>query len=554
MGRILLLVLACAYVLGVARNQVLTGDPTYYIGLAQSLLGGHGYTIAGVPHTAYPPGLPLLLLLPLSLPGPSVLVAQLLVASFAPLSLLAVLAWLRKHTPAASLPISALTVGSFAFFSLATLGVNSELPYLAVTATALVLAARHQDQPGWCVAAVVALAVLAVMLRTIGVALPLAFLAAWIHRRMRRVARNSTDTLLLAGGTAGLIAIAAWFAWGAVHPPSEENYLRLLLLEDPHVPDLGAVSPWEVISRMPRALLMQVAHLGELLTGLSWILPSWFSPLVVVPALAMVVGLWRELQRENPVVGWYLLGYGGILLIWPFDEGVRFLLPVLPMALAVGWNGAVHTIRSSGTPSTWRLAGAACLLPAAMAAAGAGGFPAGSRQGAAIVAVWVLGAVCCVVLSWDAVRRLVSRRVPLLVVLYLLVNVALNARRIVPTALANLRGVDGSTHAALRPALEWLNRNTEPDDVVMAAPPFNSAVRFYTSRRTATLPSTADTARLRLALSSTAPHYLLIVDASQSPYYLPTEQERLSLLRTLADPPQLAEVYRQGVGVVYRVR
>jgi hypothetical protein len=50
-------------VLGSAIRSVWAIDPdaSLYVGLGRSLAAGDGYALDGVPHTKYPPGLPLLL-------------------------------------------------------------------------------------------------------------------------------------------------------------------------------------------------------------------------------------------------------------------------------------------------------------------------------------------------------------------------------------------------------------------------------------------------------------------------------------------------------------
>src|SRR5262245_6833511 len=60
---LLALLLALAPLLYAAIRPVWTIDPdaSLYVSLARSLAAGDGYTLDGVPHTKYPPGLPILL-------------------------------------------------------------------------------------------------------------------------------------------------------------------------------------------------------------------------------------------------------------------------------------------------------------------------------------------------------------------------------------------------------------------------------------------------------------------------------------------------------------
>jgi hypothetical protein len=57
----------------------------------------------------------------------------------------------------------------------------------------------------------------------------------------------------------------------------------------------------------------------------------------LIALVLMVLGLWSH-RRQMSILEAYLFAFFGILLIWPFDD-TRFLAPVLPLLLALGWLG-----------------------------------------------------------------------------------------------------------------------------------------------------------------------------------------------------------------------
>lgn len=569
-ARLVLISFVLTFPLLVARSQVLTGDPTYYVGLAQSLASGHGYTFMGQPHTMYPPGLPLLLAPFAALAGPNVLLMQIVVAAFAAVSLVSVLAFLRTYDPPAELIVGALAALSFSFFSVATEGIRTELPYLAASAFALRLVWRPPEKMGAASALVVlsALTVATVLFRTIGTALPTAFLVTWLHRRIRRCPRSWTDRALLVGGGVGMLAACLWVAWTTTKGSS--SYVDLLLLKDPHDPDLGTATVASMLARIPGSLAIQITHLAELATGVRWILATWLSPVTVALFALLGVGLSCELRSPNPVLGWYVLGYWVILLIWPFDEGVRFVLPIFPFSILLAWRGATWALRraraDSGSRgllsaaggetagvrrSGWLAAAAVALSILAMILFRVHDFPLRSREGSAIVAGWLI--ICAIAsyvsLSGHSIRfGTRARRTPILLLAF---YATLNIAHTVPDAASNLQGRAAGA-VGMRPAIEWLRHHAAPRDVIVAQ--FASAVYFYTGLNTVPLPITRDRRTLLTALRESKATYLMINDTPNSPYYYPTEVERFALLQIEAGSQQFDLVYRFPAGTIYRVR
>ena len=322
----LLMAIAAGYAFLVSRNQFLTTDSTYYVGLAKSLAEGRGYTLMGVPHTHFPPGLSLVLAPFVASGEPNIILLQTIVALFAVLSIAALLFMFREWDRRVTVPIVLLVLFSYPFFFLATIEIRTELPFLAVSAAALgCVHATWRGSLGRMggLTFTPLLVVSALALRTIGLALPLAFAVAWCHRRVRMGLKHEpVDQVLLAGGIAGMAFGLSWFLWGAMY--GSESYFDLLLLRNPHEPDLGVATPLAIAGRIPRMLLVQLTHYGELAGNISWLKPLWASPVTLLLGAGLTAGTWLELRKPNPTFGWYIVGYGAVLLVWPYDEGVRF--------------------------------------------------------------------------------------------------------------------------------------------------------------------------------------------------------------------------------------
>lgn len=536
----------------VSRDQFLTGDPTYYVGLAVSLAQGDGYSFLGMPHMKYPPGLPVMLAPFMALFGPSVAAAQTLVALFAPAALTAVLTWSWWWCRPLAGGLGLVTALSASVFLLAIAGVRAELPYLAFSVGALAILCgvqRGSVSVPLGLAIAPPLVVGAVALRTIGLALPVAMLAAWSHRRLRHIDRGPVDTLLLAGGGAGMVFAAGWMIWTA--QGTEGGYLDLLLMRDPHEPDLGRATAADAPLRIPANLVLQLTHLATLTLNLSWLKPLWTSPLTIGLGVCLGIGLWRELRTRMPVLAWYVFGYGGILLLWPFDEGVRFILPVFPLALALAVRGArvlAQTTFQSGCGSGGPFLALAAALGIGLAAleAQTGGW---SRQDYGSIVGWfALGGVGMAIRTQRGRDPRHTLRGLLLVGLvgYSIIGVA----RISGLAYRSATGSITWPNESMRPGIAWLDRHADSSDVVMTD--FASTVHFYTGRRAVRMPRTGDPQVLLAAVDTTGTRYILANDRPEYVYYRPTEEERMATLLRVA-PERFTLAHRYPRGTIYRV-
>ena len=279
-----------------------------------------------------------------------------------------------------------------------------------------------------------------------------------------------------------------------------------------------------------------------MLSGQAWLQPAWTSPLILAALLLVACGVIQELRRPQPLAGWYVLAYGALITLWPFDEGGRFLVPIAPLVFLfaiVGARSAFDWIRFKKAPQVaigMAISGAVLVLlqiqdiPPHWRSA--------SRQTIASVLVTMLfaGAGAVVWLSPRAYR--LAFRTPSvprwILASWVLLYASFCTPALVEAIASNRSDASGNQRkSAVGVAAKWIIANTTRDDVVMAED--LASIHFLTGRQVAQLPETDNPVVLRRALHMMGPGYVLINDALPNPYVLPTDPERFSVMQSLRE-------------------
>ena len=545
-------VAATAALFGVfAQRQYDFGaDPGTYAGLAQSLASGRGYVFNGRPHTQYPPGYPLLLVPVTWVSGGDYATLSRFTAALAAIGIVMV-AWYGRvrrdrwwFVPAIMLLVS---VGHF---TLVTAGTMSDGPFLLASVVCLAWfehlstsAERARRVASWCVAAALCIAV--VLLRTIGIAMVggLAITAAALLWRARAAPRRlmEVDTRLLraavAALVAGIVATVVWMSWTSIQRETlfdgefMDAYQAQFSLRDPHRPDLGVASLGDVLARAPAAVVRQSAHLAELMTNYDWVQAVWYNSPVYMLLVLVTIGVVIELRRANPLMGWYLLCYLAVLSVWPFDEGTRFVVPILPLAAICAGQGLMWLVRPDSVAARRARLGLATVAAAALIAttvSTASGTLSTQGQLAAVPTLILLAALWRGhARSWSDSQVAAATRV--LLVVFVCGFGVLGIRGVVLVADNRLHDTSRSRTGALDEAAAWLRNHAPPDATVMA---FRAAgLHFATGLRTVPFPVTEDPERLGAAFSQLKPDYLLVEHRRAYEYFHPTQQQRLGIIR-----------------------
>lgn len=296
------------------------GDDAVYLLSAQYFHGGanatlgQGFAASG----PYPPLYPLTLALFGG--ASSLLAAHLMTGAFVVLSAAVFLFWLRtSEVPPLPAVLYTLAVALAPGLEMQSLDILSEPLYLLLSLTALAAAskAQHSDQDGWVVASAAATA-LALLTRSAGLALLLAFMIWLLRCRPRRQ------------WWLGLAAAAPFLWWAAWHRGG--GYLTQIHLHHHWLEAFG--------QDLGRTLRVWALAWPADVTG-----PLFKPPFVIVSAGVAALGLIGLIRRLPAFDALYGLLYLGLILIWPFPaEAPRLLLMVLPVLLF----GVAHSFNGTG--------------------------------------------------------------------------------------------------------------------------------------------------------------------------------------------------------------
>ncbi len=324
-------------------------DDAYYIEMARSLTEGRGPVIhlngmgPGWRPSIFPLGFPLLLS-PLALLAPASvqifkLLPMLAVAGLVPVCLLLA----RPTAVRRGLALTALvclnpwTIGY-------SVKVFSDLPFAFVSLAAVLLFLDLADvpRPGRSrFAVLVIVSASAIMIRTIGLALPVAMAVYWLlHGRWRRA-------LILSGGVAAALlphALANREAGGGL---ITRGYLQQVFSGVGTLGSRVALMAENLIGYLKELPVVLVPVFGNPLENLAARvgLGAVYGPLQLAVGIVLVGGIvWglilagRMDRGRSRFLAIYLAVYGGVLLNFSgYPSGVqpRLLLPVLPLLILV---------------------------------------------------------------------------------------------------------------------------------------------------------------------------------------------------------------------------
>jgi hypothetical protein len=349
---------ALAALASVAANTDPDAPPRFdgagYAVLAESLRTGRGYREIDQPdaprHAHFPPGYPATLAALWAATGPSERAAHALSAGCVVAAAVLGWAWLRGlYRPRAALALGLALAVNWTW-GRAGGSIQSEPLYLLLAMLALHAArwaARGGAAGGLASGLVLGAATLT---RHVGLTLAL---AVGIDLALRR-----RWAALAACGLATSASLAPWLAWlGLVR-----HHTQVGLLPTTGLPALVASQALFYARRLPDSLVGPGVEVATVFRpALRW--PATLAALAGTSVLAL--GWLRALRsRRRRLAGLVPLATLPLLLVWPFTEAGRFLVPLVPFALAGAFEGL--RLGVSRTSARRRaLAWAAWLLMAA---------------------------------------------------------------------------------------------------------------------------------------------------------------------------------------------
>jgi 4-amino-4-deoxy-L-arabinose transferase-like glycosyltransferase len=333
-------------------------DAYQYLSHARNIALHEPYADTGyifLPSTAeigpkqYPPALPLLLAPVFMAAGFDSLKPYMAVGLLISAATLVVLAvWCRRDRPAvASSAIVAIFLANPTITAYSA-AIIPESPYLLFALLGLYYVDRQEVRASTPRTAVLAglFIGLACITRTVGIALVIAVLMRTTLQGGRGWKRSAITLMI----TAAISTLAVLLTGGS----STTDYSAGLLNYDWRTPVRNAQ-----LYAGDLALEFLVPVSGA--TGAAKIALFSFAGFAALG----LVRIWRE--RHGPTV-WecFVAAYVAIVLVWPFYQGTRFLLPILPWAVRAAWIGVTDltsrpALRATG-PLARRLIAAVILM------------------------------------------------------------------------------------------------------------------------------------------------------------------------------------------------
>jgi hypothetical protein len=345
--------IALCSVLSLAGNTSLQEPPRFdgagYAMLAESLATGQGYRDIALPeptrHTHFPPGYPAALAVLWRITGRSLAAAHFFSCACTVAATLTAWLWYRHlYAPRVAFVLGlALAVN----WSWGRSGgaILSEPLFLLLGQLAL-LAAVRAGRRGGVVAGVVLGALLAacVLTRHVGVALAGALgIDLFLRRRW--------STAVSAGLTSGALLIP-WIGWLAL--AGTPNQVGLLALKDESFGNRISALALFYVQRLPDQLTGPFVEVGTVFQHrplIAALVNAW----AVVATGVIAVGLARTMRvPRRRTAGLTAFATLTVLMIWPFTEAGRFLIPLVPCLLVGALEGLTFFARwKVRRPRSW---------------------------------------------------------------------------------------------------------------------------------------------------------------------------------------------------------
>lgn len=522
-------------------------DQSHYAGAARSLINGAGYTFNGRPETCYPPGLSLSLAGIIDAFGDNYIFFSRYIVICAILSLIFTFLYYKLRQVRHGIIFCIIIACSPTFFIYST-EVGSDMVFMMASMGYLYfseLANNRKNDPHRKYFLILAglFLLYAVSTRSIGMALVAATGAVMIHSlyiNRKKLSLQSIDHPSLIYFAIGFVFYAYWSYWSYINTTTlyenefRESYFRQLLLINPHQPDLGNAPLFSIFLRFLNNIPSQIAHIAEYFANVSSIKPLWLSPLTIFSLFIAAKGLAIELRRPHPLAGWYVVFYFALVLVWPYDEGKRFIFPVLPIIAILLLQG-IHELTGlfqkdfASIKKYILYISIFCLTGSVFHFVMAKPY---SKQEFAFILLW-----CLIIISlhfsskiFNVFSRLRQKRLTSFAALfYILLFLIFSNFLIVSNIMAR------SSHKPDYPLAtisHWIQNNIASSSTIMS---HSSAQIYYlTGREILPLPITGNADILSRTMYNLKPDYLIIdVTKHQYEYYRPTEEERFRILERI---------------------
>lgn len=329
----LLILTTIAYQFIVVPYWKISHDSAIYISLASALAHGEGYTYMGYPYTKYTPGFPLILMPIELLFGHNYLLMRWLIVLCAIGSVgMSYLLMRRIASDDIACVVSIATAASYAMFYNATY-IASDLPYMFISLTSLYAIIHYRQHLSKRNAFLTIMLILtASSIRPIGFTLALATaMTILLDKPVQPTSKRLWHAIAVV--VAVVLVMGLWAGRNAIvktHSPPEMRVRDLdreffrVNPKDIHSRTIGLT---DLLNRIRKNLADDGYLTADILTARQGSNPPYVYLLSAMCLLGWGIGLFRQ----RSVLEYYTFFYGCVFLLWPYNLGERFLIPILPM-------------------------------------------------------------------------------------------------------------------------------------------------------------------------------------------------------------------------------
>ena len=326
----------------ITPKLTMSPDGVSYMSIARSLISHGELNRLGSPHLRYAPAYPILIS-PTFFFGPRPFVAvQIIQWLCAILLIVGTYAWFAPYAGRSAIWITLLALLNAGFWDLFRQA-SSELAFMPCVMWGSVLLAAAAKTPSArrataMMAGAIVLVAIASAIRQAGALLTIGFVLALTLRAIRR---QITWTRAIACAASLGISIAA-VSWGLIafdhHGAREAGPAEIGYTDAFRAPDASLVS--QIIEGVRR----QSAEVGRLLIPGMWkahaLAHDWHDPntwIFLAACLPIAIGWWKLCKTTADPLALTLPFYLALYVIYPFDSGTRFTVPMLPVLAASLW-------------------------------------------------------------------------------------------------------------------------------------------------------------------------------------------------------------------------
>lgn len=583
---ILLLLLSSVYFFTAATTENYGSDTSTYFALSESIRNGDGYQFNFQPHTIYPPGFPLLLAGLMNLVGVSFanLVKCTVAIGFIGIAGVYLLVRIRRG-PLVALAITTLVSTSAVFYFWTTVGLHSDVPYFTASIYAILLIEiGSRSTRRWVSVLSSLLASLLVsylvLLRSIGTTFVMGTIL-WLINPIRTATNISGDSptgRLRKWFPVALLPIVVFLAWSywcnqnrilVLGGNYMDSYSSQILKEDPHQIDSPNITVWKIPERIVTMGVIRTSNAIKTIFNSPSITVRWNNPVFFLFLIVMVTGFFHSILKEGSISEYYVVSYMGLLLLYPFDEGTRYLFSIQPFLYLYGMTGMEVLFEYGQAEKTRK------YYPVAIAACGfiisflfISIYLQGSLTKTAILSIifWFFVSLFSLYMYFrcpgrsqetetikssfplqkHAGRILPSVKVLLLVCIttagiYQIHLLAKKNMNPVPSTFINYPTVEASN---------WISEHTKKSSVIMHDQ--YQILHRLTNRKTVRFPLTTNHKLLMDKIRANNVNYIIVLHEKKYEYYNPSTMKRFEIL-SKAYPNVFEKVYTFDKGTIYSV-